>query len=157
MSDFEKIYSEYYDAVFRYIMSVCKNREVAEEVTQEAFFKALKRIDTFKGECKLSVWLCQIAKNIYYTEFKRIRKQIEFPAEMVSEDDGIESKIFDKETSFELHRLLHNLKEPYKEVFWMRVFGELSFGEIGYILEKSESWARVTYHRAKVKIKEGLN
>ncbi len=156
MNDFEKIYSEYYDAVFRYIMSLCQNWEIAEEITQEAFFKALRRIDTFKGECKLSAWLCQIAKNTYYTEFKRRQKQADYPLEMISENDGTEQNIFDKETAFELHKLLHNLGEPYKEVFWMRTFGELSFGEIGNIWGKSESWARVTYHRAKLKIREGI-
>lgn len=155
MKDFEKIYSEYYDTVFQYVLSLCRDEAWAEEITQEAFFKALKSIDTFRGECKLSVWLCQIAKNTLYTEAQKRQRQVDYPLEIVPTDDNVEQKIFDKETAFELHKLLHQLNDPYKEVFWMRTFGELSFAEIGTLWGKSESWARVTYHRAKMKIKEG--
>ena len=155
MKDFKKIYSEYYDVVFQYVLALCREEKWAEEITQEAFFKALKNIDTFRGECKLSVWLCQIAKNTFYTESKKRQRQVTYRLEIVSSDESIEQKLFDKETAFELHKLLHELDEPYKEVFWMRTFGELSFAEIGSLWDKSESWARVTYHRAKMKIKEG--
>lgn len=156
MQDFEKIYSEYYDEVFQYIRSLCKEDEWAEEITQETFLKALKSIGTFRGECKLSVWLCQIAKNMFYTQAKRRKKQLDYPLEIIPTIDSIEQKIFNEETAFELHKLLHQLDEPYKEVFWMRTFGELSFVQIGNLHGKSEGWARVTYHRAKLKIKEGI-
>lgn len=156
MKDFEKIYLEYYDMVFQYVLSLCKNEQWAEEITQEAFFKALKSIDTFRGECKLSVWLCQIAKNTFYTTAKRQQRQVNYQLELVQSDDAIDQKIYDKETAFHIHKLLHTLEEPYKEVFWMRTFGELSFKEIGILFGKTESWARVTYHRAKMKIKEGV-
>ncbi len=156
MKDFEKIYSEYYDSVFRYVLSLCRNEQWAEEITQEAFFKALKSIDTFRGECKLSVWLCQIAKNTFYTAAKRQQRQTDYPLELIPYDETIEQKIYDKETAFQIHKLLHTLEEPYKEVFWMRTFGELPFKEIGILFGKTESWARVTYHRAKMKIKEGM-
>ena len=154
MKDFEKIYSEYYDVVFQYVLSLCREEKWAEEITQEAFFKALKNIEAFRGECKLSVWLCQIAKNTFYTESKRRQRQVPCYPEIAQADENTEQKLFDKETVFELHKLLHELDEPYKEVFWMRTFGELSFAEIGGLWGKSESWARVTYHRAKMKIKE---
>ena len=156
MKDFETIYSEYYDTVYQYILSLCREDAWAEEITQQAFFKALKNIHTFRGECKLSVWLCQIAKNTFYTEAKRRQKQVDFPLELIPADETIEQKIFEKETAFELHKLIHLLDAPYKEVFWMRTFGELSFAEVGKLWGKSESWARVTYHRAKTKIKEGM-
>ena len=129
---------------------------MAEEITQEAFFKALKSIDTFRGECKLSVWLCQIAKNTFFSEVKRRQRQVHYPSEAIPIVNSTEQTVLKKETAFELHQLLHQLSEPYKEVFWMRTFGELSFAEIGSLLGKSESWARVTYHRAKLKIKEGV-
>lgn len=151
MDSFEKIYSEYFDAVFQYTVSLCQDEMWAEEITEEAFFKALKSIDTFRGECKLSVWLCQIAKNTFYTEARRRQRQAEPPSEAASAADSIEQRLFDKETALELHKLLHLLDQPYKEVFWMRTFGELSFKEIGSLWGKSESWARVTYHRAKMK------
>lgn len=156
MKDFEKIYSEYYDAVFRYVLSLCMDESWAEEITQEAFFKALKSIDTFRGECKLSVWLCQIAKNTFYTAAKRKQRQADHLLESIPSDETIEQQIYDKETAFQIHKLLHALDEPYKEVFWMRTFGELSFRDIGILFGKTESWARVTYHRAKMRIKEGV-
>lgn len=156
MKDFEKIYSSYFDMVFQYTLSLCKDEAWAEELTQEAFFKALKKIESFRGECKLSVWLCQIAKNIFYTEAKRRQKQTDYPIDTFPTAEGIERKLLNKETAFELHKLLHRLENPYKEVFWMRTFGELSFAEIGRLWQKSENWARVTYYRAKLKIREGV-
>ncbi len=156
MKDFEQIYSEYYDTVFRYVLSLCRDEQWAEEITQEAFFKALKRIDAFRGECRLSVWLCQIAKNTFYTAAKRKQRQVNYPLELIPSDESIEQGIEDKETAFQIHKLLHALEDPYKEVFWLRTFGELSFREIGILFGKTESWARVTYHRAKMKIKEGI-
>ncbi len=154
--DFEKIYSDYYDLVFQYILSLCRNEAFAEEITQEAFFKALKRIGTFRGECKLSVWLCQIAKNTYYTAVRKQERQADYPLEETQSDAGIERKLIEKETALQLHQLIHALDEPYKEIFWMRTFGELSFKEIGALFGKTESWARVTYYRAKMKIKEDV-
>lgn len=113
------------------------------------FFKALKQLDRFRGDCKISVWLCQIAKN---TLFSLQRKK----EEKFSKDHLLEEDLFDqllsREEAFQLYQLLHTLEEPYKEVFSMRVFGELSFAEIAALFEKSESWARVTYFRAKRKI-----
>jgi len=127
VKEFERIYSEYYDSVFGYALSLCENETWAEELTEEAFFKALKRINSFRGECKLSVWLCQIVKNTFLTELKKRKRQADYPLELIpaASDDNIESAILDKETAMELHRLLHELSEPYKDVFWMRVFGEL--------------------------------
>ena len=156
MKDFEKIYSEYFDAVFQYVLSLCRDEQWAEEITQAAFFKALKSIDSFRGECKLSVWLCQIAKNTFCTEAKQRQRQVDYPLGQIQSDETIDQKIYDKETAFQIHKLLHVLEEPYKEVFWMRTFAELSFKDIGVLFGKTESWARVTYHRAKMKIKEGV-
>lgn len=156
MENFEAIYSEYYDTVFQYILSLCKEEDWAEEITQEAFFKALKSIGKFRGECKLSAWLCQIAKNTFYTQAKRRQKQADYPLEILPAAESIEEKFASRETAWQLHQLLHQLSDPYKEVFWMRTFGELSFAQIGELWGKSESWARVTYHRAKWKLKEEI-
>lgn len=156
MNDFERIYSEYYDTVFRYILSLCRDRQLAQEVTQEAFFRALKKIDTFRGECKLSVWLCQIAKNTYCTMVRGQGKQTELTPETIPAGEDLEERLMDGDTALTLHRLLHRMDQPYKEVFWMRTFGELSFREIGAIWGKTESWARVTYHRARMKLKEEI-
>ena len=157
MTDFEKVYSEYYDTVFHYILSLCKEEAWAEEITQEAFFKALKKIDSFRGACKLSVWLCQIAKNTFYTQAKKRRREVSEPIpDPIPACDTVQQELIRKEEVREIHQILHTLDEPYKEVFWMRTFGELSFKDIGELFGKTESWARVTYHRAKLKIKEGV-
>ena len=144
------------DTVFQYTLARCIEDAWAEELTQEDFFKALKKIGTVSGECRLSVWLCQIAKNTFYTEVKRQQRQADYPLDTIQVTENIEQQLLNNETAFELHRLLHRLDDPYKEVFWMRTFGELSFAEIGSLFGKSESWARVTYHRAKLKIREGI-
>lgn len=151
MNDFEKIYSDYFDVVYQYALTLCHNEQWAEEITQEAFFKALKSVDTYRGECKLSVWLCQIA---FYTMAKRKNRQVDYPLDAIPFDNNVEQMLMDKDTAVRLHQILHSLDNPYKEVFWMRTFGELSFAQIGRLWGKTESWARVTYHRAKMKIKE---
>lgn len=156
MDEFEKIYSDYYDTVFRYAVSLCGDEEFAEEITQESFFKALKSANKFRGGCKLSVWLCQIVKNTFLTLSKRRNRSVDYPLETIPAADSIEEKFLDKDDVRQIHKLLHELDEPYKEVFWMRVFGELSFAEIAALFGKTESWARVTYHRARLKIKERL-
>lgn len=153
---FERIYSEYYDTVYRYVLSLCRNEDRAEDIVQDAFFKALKKIDSFRGECRLSVWLCQIAKNTFLTQEKRRKRTAELPLETIASDDRFEQRIADKDTAMTIHRRVHELEEPYREVFWMRTFGEMSFGDIADIFGKTESWARVTYHRARAKIREGL-
>lgn len=138
---------------------MCGDSHLAEEITQDTFIKALKNINTFEGKCKLSVWLCQIAKNTFYT-YKRKQS---ITARWVQEENSLVldetiDLLIVKENSLQIHKVLHQLKEPYKEVFMLRVFGELSFFQISEIFEKTESWSRVTFYRAKqiiqLKLKE---
>ena len=152
MQDFEQVYQTYFTDVYRYVLSLCRNEGVAEEVTQQAFFKALQAIGGFRGECRLYVWLCQIAKNEYYTWLRKNRGGE--PMEDRVED--LEQKFLRRETAFAVHKALRALSEPYKEVFSLRLFGELPFAQIGQLFGKTESWARVTYHRARLKLKEEL-
>ena len=156
MQDFERIYTEYFSAVYNYVLGLCRDPDLAEEVTQEAFFKAVKNISRFRGDCKLSVWLCQIAKNTLFTIAERQKRQVDFPLDTIPADNSLEKTLADKDLAFQLQKILHTLDEPHKEVFWMRTFGELSFAQIAELWGKSESWARVTYHRAKIKIREEL-
>lgn len=157
MSDLDKLYDEQYPAVYAYLLKLCKNPDVAEELTQETIYRAIMQIDSFRGDSKLSTWICAIAKNLYYAEEKKNRRIIsEYPLDSLPSEKNIEQELLDKETARQIHIILHGLDEPYKEVFWMRTFGELSFKQIGAIFDKTESWARVTYHRAKMKIKEAL-
>ena len=158
MQEFEELYKAYYPQVYKYILKLCQDELFAEEITQETFFKVLKNADSFKGQCKFSVWMCQIAKNTFYSYLKKNKRLADFPIDMlaIEDEDDLENLVADRDMALRIHEFLHDMEEPYREVFWMRTFGELSFAEIGKIHKKSESWARVTYHRAKMKIKEGL-
>lgn len=153
MDDFQEIYNMYFTDVYKYVLSLCREPQLAEEITQETFFKAMKNLDGFRGQCRLFVWLCQIAKNTYFSH--QGKSYTSFDAEPEA-SQSVEEAILQKETAFEIHRILHHLPEPYKEVFSLRVFGELSFKQIGILFGKTENWARVTYYRARVKIKEEL-
>ena len=152
MPDFEEVYRRYFADVYQYVLALSRDEVTAEEVTQETFFKALTAIDNFRGDCQLRVWLCQIARN-QYLSLCRERKRFGVAAEEPG-DDGIEAGFDDREDAKKLHRLLHGLPEPYKEVFSLRTFGELPFSQIGELFGKTESWARVTYFRARRKLKE---
>ena len=151
MIDFEEVYDLYFRDVYKYALSLSRDPQVAEEITQETFFKALKTIDSFRGQCRLYVWLCQIAKNTYLTYYQKRSRTI--PEVEVGSETNLEERLLTKESAFEIHQVLHRLQEPYKEVFSLRVFGELPFVQIGELFGKTESWARVTYHRARLKIK----
>ena len=154
MTEFEEVYQRYFRDVYRYCLALCRDEQMAEEVTQETFFKALNAIGKFDGKCKIYVWLCQIAKNTYLTMVQKGRGT-ELTAEIPT-GESLEERLLTKESAFEIHRILHRLEEPYKEVFLLRTFGELSFKQIGELFSKTESWARVTYYRARLKIKEEL-
>lgn len=157
MSDFEAIYSEYFEDVYRYVYALCQNTSIAEEITQEAFFKALKSIDTFKGDCKLRVWLCQIAKNTYYTFQKKHKRLVAYDVIYPDMSYEIESELLHKEQIAEIQAALTQLEEPYQEVFRLRIFGDLSYQKISEIFGKTEGWARVIFHRAKLKLKEQVH
>ena len=154
-NEFEKIYEEYFLDVYKFALALCKNKELAEDITQETFYKAMKAIKSFRSDCKLRVWLCQIAKNIYFDKLKEDKFLTEEVKEFAS-DNSLEQKLVDKESVLKIHKQLHNLKQPYKEVFSLRIFGELSFSEIAELFSKTESWARVTFYRAKNMIMEEL-
>lgn len=151
-------FEEYYKDVLRFLRGLSRDEYLAEELTQETICRAIKSIDTFKGDSDLRVWLCSIAKNLYFSHCKRQKRivQGEVYENLEAEEKLFSQVIEDKETAFQVHKVLHELREPYKEVFSLRVFGELSFREIGELFQKSEHWACVTYHRAKSMIREKL-
>ena len=154
LKDIEIVYDKYFKDVYKYVLSLTLNESIAEEVTQETFFKAIKNIDKFDGRCTLFVWLCQIAKNTFFTHYQKSKRFSSIEEQLMKTTDCFEEYLLDKESAFEIHKVLHKLEEPYKEVFSLRVFSELSFRQIAELFNKTESWARVTYHRAKLKIQE---
>ena len=153
MVDFEEVYNRYSKDVFKFCLSLCGSLHIAEDITSETFLKAINTGDTFEGRCSVKVWLCQIAKNTYYDYLRKHSKVTELSAELPSESD-FELELLNKADALKIHKLLHQLADPYKEVFSLRIFSELSFAEVGEIFGKTESWARVTFHRAKLKLKE---
>lgn len=156
--DFDLIYQMYFRDVFLYLCNLCGNESAAEELAQETFVKALKALDSFDGRKDIRAWLFIIARNTYYTDRKRQKffTGNEPPADAPDPKGNFESRIFEEDAAFRIHQFLHQMKEPYKEVFSLRVFGELPFEKIGLLFGKSASWARVIYYRAKVQIKQYL-
>ena len=153
--DFEEIYREYFKEVYLYIKSLSHDKNIAEEITQEAFFKALKAIDKFDGSKDIRAWLFTIAKNTYFSYYKRNKRVID--SDVVEESDmgvHIVNHLLNEEDAFSVHQFLHSMNEPYKEVFSLRTFGELPFEKIGLLFGKSAGWARVTYYRARKQIIE---
>ncbi|GAB6085000.1 RNA polymerase sigma factor [Alkaliphilus crotonatoxidans] len=157
MTELEEIYNNYFKDVYFFIYSLSKDKHIAEDLTSETFIKAIKSIESFKGNCDIKVWLFQIAKNSYYSYIRKHKNLIELDSVPEKKDDfDIEKSVFSSEESMKIHEILHNLSEPYKEVFSLRVFGELSFMQIGSLFGKTDNWACVTFHRARNKIREEM-
>ena len=151
MTDFERLYRENFSRVYGFLLRLCRDEVLAEELAQETFFKALRAVGKFDGRCRVDVWLCQIAKNAYFSHCRRQKKNAAPPEDMES-PLRVEDALMDREQAARLHERLHAMDEPYKEVFMLRVFGELDYAQIARLFGKTESWARVTYHRAKLKL-----
>ena len=156
MQDMEQIYEQYFETVNKYLFCLTRNNDIAEELTQETFYKAVKKIDTYKDECKISVWLCQIAKNSWYDYCKKNKKVIRLEEELleIQPDETTEEKVISNDEKISLYRKLQKLDERTREVIYLRITGELSFKEIGMILNQTENWARVTFYRGKNQLKE---
>lgn len=153
MDELTEIYDQHAEQVYKYLISLCRNVDIAEELTQEAFYQAIRSINNYNGECKMSVWLCQIAKHTYY---KYVDKQVKQVNQLHTEDQAksLERDLIASENKIELFRMVHFLEEPYKEIVLLRLLGDLSFKEIGEIHQRNENWARVSFYRAKLKLRE---
>ena len=155
MQDMEQIYKQYFETVNKYLFCLTHNSDISEELTQETFYRAVKKINTFKGDCKISVWLCQIAKNLWYDELKKNKKVENIEEDfLIQSEDDLEEEVILKESKLDLYKRLQKLDKQTREVIYLRITGELSFKEIGDILNKTENWARVTFYRGKQKLKE---
>ena len=152
--DFEEIYSRFFKDVYLYVLALGRDAHLAEEITQETFFKAMKELKHFRGDCSVKSWLCQIAKNLYLSHMRKKKPVSDEVLEKEASPLNVEDTCIKKNEVLSIYKVLHLLDEPYKEVFTLRVLGDLSYKEIGEIFGKEESWARVTFHRAKLKIRE---
>lgn len=156
MKKFEDIYSENQGFIFRFLVKLCGNVNLAEELCQETFYRAYMNFASLKSEQSVSAWLCTIAKNTYFAWFNEQKKKTAMPEDLDDLSPDISEVFEEKELADRAFVSLHALEEPYKEVFMLYVFGGLSLKAISSLFSKSESWARVTYYRAKQKIMEGL-
>lgn len=158
MTEFEKLFNENRDFIFRYLTKMTQDASLAEELTQETFFRAYMNYTSLRNKDKASVWLCQIAKNTYYAWYHQQKKTAPLDdLEEVSNGETPEDIFVQSELSQKALLHLHKLEEPYKEVFMLSVFGGFSLKDISSIFGKSESWARVTFYRAKQKLSERLS
>ena len=158
--DFEQVYQTYFKSVYLYIRRLSGDEHLAEEITSETFVQVMRSIGSFRGDCDLRVWICQIAKNTYYTHLKKQNRVAALDEEawlaLADPAAPVEERLDAKEDAQRIRALLHTLPEPYKEVFMWRTLGELSFAEIGALYGKTANWACVTYHRARQQIKTGM-
>lgn len=152
----DEIYQQYAKTVYKYLLSRTHREDLAEELTQETFCQAIRAIDRFDGKCKLSTWLCAIAKNVHLT-YLRKHPALEDIDEVEIPVASAEESALDNLGKLQMIRMLHRLEEPYREVTYLRVFGELSFAEIGEVLGKTENWARVTFYRGKEKLRKEMS
>ncbi|MEO4053920.1 sigma-70 family RNA polymerase sigma factor [Solibacillus sp. CAU 1738] len=165
MEDLSEIYKSYADEVKHFLICLTSDVDLAEELTQETFYQAVKSIQRYNGECKMSVWLCQIAKHTYYNYLKKanqinqmsVENMMEMGVDIPSNTIVPDVAIAQRNTLISIHKEIHLLKEPYREIFLLRTSINLSFKEIGEIFDKSENWARVTYYRAKLKLAERID
>lgn len=156
METFEQVYREYFRDVELYILALCRDEHLASELTAQVFFTALEKYDEFRGECHIRTWLCAIGRNLYLSHLRKAGKTLPLEENLIDSRVSIEERLEDREEAMLIHRVLHSLPEPYKEVFSLRVFGQLSFAQIGEVFGKTANWACVTYHRAKSKIQEAI-
>ena len=156
MNDMEAVYQQYAQTVYKFLLAQCRDEGLAEELTQETFYQAVRSIDRFDGSCKVSVWLCQIAKHLWYQYLRKHKREVPLPEEP-PEPPGpsAEEGLLEQEGRMDLLRLVHGLPEQQREVVYRRAFGGLSFREIGDVCGRTETWARVTFYRCKEKLRNG--
>lgn len=159
MMDIDQIYKEYFETVYMYLLYLSHNEDLSEELTQETFYKAIKNINKFRRECKLSTWIIQIARNLYFDELKKNTKKSDLELDKIQlkmYNDSIEDIVISNEEKTLLKKRIDELDKLSRQVVLFRISGELSFKEIGVLLDRSENWARVTFYRAKNKLMKGV-
>lgn len=160
MQDIDKIYKKYSEIVYKYVFCLTGNEDITEEIVQETFLVAVKDINKFRGECKISTWLCQISKYIWYKKLKKEKSKKEIPLDLLQNtlciEESIEENLWSKEKKIQLFKKLQSFDEDTKNVMYLRIFGNFEYNEIAEIMNKTSNWARVVFFRGKQKLKEEL-
>lgn len=152
MDSMEQIYLEHAKTVYGFLLTRTGNPDLAEELTQETFYQAVKHVDRYEGKSSVSTWLCGIAKNLWYGYLKKQKNQASLSEVEEIPVDSAETELFRGWENLQVLRMIHRLEDPMREVIYLRLIGNLSFAQIGEIMERSENWARVTYYRGKEKV-----
>ena len=157
MDSIEELYQKHAKTVYGFLLTKTQNPDIAEELPQETFYQAIKTLTTFQETSSVSTWLCGIAKNLWFDFLRKQKKQSELSSQLSVQErestlPSTEEQFFQNWNHLELQKKLQNLKEPGREVMYLRLIGNLSFSQIGSIMDKSENWARVTYYRKKEKL-----
>ena len=155
MQSMDEIYQQYARTVYQFLLSLTHDSDLAEELTQETFFRAVQSIDRFDGRSSITTWLCSIARHLYYDSLRRKKPAVPLPEDLPSREDFTE-QVLSREQVMVAHERLHMLEEPYREVFTLKTFCDLSHPQIASLFGKSEAWSRVTYYRARQMLQEAL-
>ena len=120
MDEFERMTRDCAPMVYRFLLALCGSEDLAEELTAETFYRAWLHIGRFRGECSVETWLCQIAKHALYQERRRAKRTVPWEqAEGTAADGALLERLADKEQSLAVFRHLHELEDPYREVFML--------------------------------------
>ena len=152
MDSMEQIYLEHAKTVYGFLLTRTGNPDLAEDLTQETFYQAVKHVDRYEGKSSVSTWLCGIAKNLWYGYLKKQKNQTSLSEAEEIPVDSAETELFRGWENLQVLRMIHRLEDPMREVIYLRLIGNLSFAQIGEIMERNENWARVTYYRGKEKV-----
>ena len=159
MQNIDEMYNKYSEIVYKYVFCLTGNEDTAEEIVQETFLVAVRDINKFRGECKISTWLCQISKYVWYKRLKKEKK--ETPLDILQDslliENSIEENFYDKESKIQLFKKLQELDEDTRNVMYLRIFGNFEYSEIAEIMNKTSNWARVVFFRGKQKLKEEID
>ena len=159
MQNIEEMYNKYSEIVYKYVFCLTGNEDTAEEIVQETFLVAVRDINKFRGECKISTWLCQISKYIWYKRLKKEKEEtpLDILQDSILIEDSIEENFCDKESKIQLFKKLQELDEDTRNVMYLRIFGNFEYSEIAEIMNKTSNWARVVFFRGKQKLKEEID
>ena len=153
MKEMEEIYKKYCVPLKKYVVSICRDPDTADDIVSETFYRAIKNIDSFDG-ISLFGWLCTIAKNIYFNHLKNNTFSLDDEyAVCVADPSNVEEEAIEKLQRKKLYECIRSLSETEKEVVSLHIYADLNFAQIGAVFGKSENWARVTFYRSKEKLK----
>ena len=156
--NFEALYTACFPKLYRFALSLSRSSTEAEEIVQETFLRAMQSADKLPDDANVDAWLYRIARNVHISRLRKRKREVGDAAlDAVPSGVDVEDRLMNQDQAHQILRLLHTLDEPYKEVFTLRALGDVAYPQIAALFGKGESWARVTYHRARLMLTERMN